>query len=426
MPPNRLGVGLLGCGFIARTHVRGLLEFADEVRIVALCDRSGSCGCDMQAYIREYAAGQAERLAEALTSEKRPAERERLAAEREGLLATVSAELRTYTSRHELAADPDVSLVVNSTPPFVHHPSTLELLESGKHVLLEKPFTGSLRDADELIAAAESRGLALSVVSQGRFADEQRRMRELVRQGKLGRTFLMKSDTHWWRRDDYYRLWWRGNWANECGGVLLNHAWHLLDQGLFIMGQPVVRVSAQMGAFVHTALREKMAGGVPLDDTILALLTFADGSLGEVTGSVGLHIQRGQIEVYGSRAAAQLNPWLLDAQDPAYAAEVRAWAAACIEPTPAAWLPPKSAAGGYMDPTWPHTPQIRDVLDAIRERRQPQISGREAWATLEVVLAAYKSAITGQPVELPMQADDPFYYGVLAALDPSAQPLPVE
>ncbi len=392
----------------------------------ALCDRSGNCARDLGEYIHTYATQEARRLGEALERSDDAAGRERLEARRASLLETASRELRVYSSRQELAADPDVALVVNSTPPYVHYRSTLDLLEAGKHVLLEKPMAGSLRQADTLIAAAESRKLCFSVVSQGRFADNQRRMRELVRKGKLGKVFLMKADTHWWRRDDYYRTGWRGNWANECGGVLLNHAWHLLDQGLFIMGQPLARVYAQMGAFVHGALWEKMAGGAPIDDTIVALLTFADGSLGELTGGVTLHAQRAQLEVYGSRAAALLNPWQVESQDAAYAADLREWARTCIDPMPPAWLPNQAGTQQYMDPSWPHTPQVRDVLDAIRDRRQPLISGREGRSTLEVVLAAYKSALTCQPVDLPLQDDDPFYDGVLAALDPTAQPLPID
>jgi predicted dehydrogenase len=260
LAPDRISVGLLGCGFIAHTHVRSFLEFPDEVRIAALCDRSGNCACDLREYIRTYAAQEAHRLSEALDRIDDAAERERLGARCAALRETASREMRVYSSRQELAGDPDVALVVNSTPPFVHYRSTLDLLEAGKHVLLEKPLAGSLRQTDRLIAAAESRGLCFSIVSQGRFADDQRRMRELVRQGKLGKVFLMKSDTHWWRRDDYYRVGWRGNWANECGGVLLNHAWHLLDQGLFIVGQPLARVYAQMGAFVHGVLRDKKVG----------------------------------------------------------------------------------------------------------------------------------------------------------------------
>jgi predicted dehydrogenase len=423
---NRIGVGILGCGFIARAHLRGYLQFPSEARIVALCSRSESSITSTLDFIRSHAVEQAAKLGDSIAQGQSPQRLAEMKEQQARLLETAQQEIRVFTSREELAADSEVALVSNTTPPFLHYPSTLDLLRAGKHVLLEKPFVGSLRHADALIAEAKARGLCLSVVSQGRFADEQRRMRELVRKGKLGDVFLLKADTHWYRNNDYYNVWWRGNWANEGGGVLLNHAWHLLDQGLFIFGKPVKRVMAQMGAFVHTPLREKMVGGVPTDDTLVALLTFADGSLGEVTGGVTLHIQRAQIEVFGSRGAVMMNPWGLDSQDTAYGAELRRWAETCIEPTPADWIPEAAARDSldgirqYRDPTWTHTTQVRDVLDAIAAGRQPASSGTDARATLEVVLAAYKSAITNHAVELPLPPNDPYYNGVLAALDPAA------
>jgi len=425
---KQIGVGILGCGFIARAHIRGYMQFPNEARIVALCDPSRDAVASTLDYIRHQALEQSTGVDKAIEHEESPERVTDMKRRRAALLDTVRQEIRVYPAWEEMAADSEVGIVSNSTPPFVHYPSTLGLLRAGKHVLLEKPFVGSLRHADDLIAQAKTRGLCLSVVSQGRFADEQRRMRELVRQRKLGDVFLLKVDTHWYRSNDYYELWWRGNWANECGGVLLNHGWHLLDQGLFIFGKPVVRVMAQMGAFVHTPLREKMVGGVPTDDTLVALLTFGDGSLGEVTGGVTLHIQRAQIEVYGSRGAMLLNPWQLDSQDVAYGVELRRWAGKCIQPTPSDWTPEAAERDSldgvrqYRDPTWTHTTQVRDVLDAIAAGRQPAASGIEARATLEVVLAAYKSAITHQAVELPLHSDDPYYGGVLVALNPNSKP----
>jgi UDP-N-acetyl-2-amino-2-deoxyglucuronate dehydrogenase len=425
MNTKQIGVGILGCGFIARAHIRGYMRFPNEARIVALCSRTMDACASTLDFIRNHAIEQSTKLEKAIEKGGPPEWLTDLKQRRAALLDTLKQQIHIYTAWEEMAGDSEVGLVSNNTPPFVHYPSTMGLMRAGKHVLLEKPFVGSLRHADGLIAEAKARGLCLSVVSQGRFADDQRRMRELVRQRKLGDVFLLKVDTHWYRSDDYYRLWWRGNWANECGGVLLNHAWHLLDQGLFIFGKPVVRVMAGMGAFVHTPLREKMVGGVPTDDTLVAILTFADGSLGEVTGGVTLHIQRAQIEVYGRRGAMLMNPWQLDSQDVEYGVELRRWAETCIEPTPPDWTPEAAERDSfdgvrqYRDPTWTHTTQVRDVLDAIAAGRPSASSGMEARATLEVVLAAYKSAITHQSVELPLSGDDPYYDGVLAALDPN-------
>jgi predicted dehydrogenase len=417
-----IGVGILGCGFIARAHIRGYLQFPTRARIVALSDRSEASVASTREFIRAEALARMAALDLVIARGGPPDRLAELERDRSALGEAARRDLRVSTSGAGLACDPEVALVSNTTPPFAHYPTTLDCLRAGKHVLLEKPLVGSLRHADLLIAEADARRLCLSGVSQGRFADDQRRMHALVRQGKLGRVFLLKADTHWYRQPDYYALWWRGNWANECGGVLLNHAWHLLDQGLFILGKPVVRVMAEMGTFLHAPLREKMVGGVPIEDTLVALLTFGDGSLGEVTGGVTLHAQRAQIEVYGERGAVLMQPWVLESQDAAYGAELRAWAATCITPVPAEWTPAAAARDSldgvpqYRDPTWTHTTQVRDVLDAIADGRPPAVAGADARATLEVILAAYKSAITHQAVELPLSPTDPYYDGVLAAL----------
>ena len=422
MTTNPIGVGILGCGFIARAHMRGYMTFPTEARIVALYNRTRTKAEAARAYIQSYAADQANKLSDRLLNPNLADDAAKLQARREALLELAKSDITIYDQWQDLAADDRVGLVTNTTPPYLHHASTRDMLEAGKHVLLEKPLSGSLAEADELISLAEANNLCFSVVSQGRYADDQRRMRALVANDKLGRVFLLKCDTHWYRDNSYYMLEWRGNWANECGGALLNHGWHLLDQSLFIVGKRVKRVSARMDAFSHPPLREKALHGVPTEDTIVALLEFNDGAIGEVTAAVTLHTQRAQIELYGERAATQLIPWAVESQDADYTAQLQAWAAKAIEPQPADWLPPQAerdtidGVRQYRDPTWTHTAQVRDLIDAIQAGRPSLSDGRAARATLEVVLAAYKSAITGQTVELPLSADDPYYQGVDAAL----------
>ena len=422
MTTNRIGVGILGCGFIARAHIRGYLAFPTETRIVALYNRTRANAEAARDYIQTYATDQVTKLAERIKNPNPTDDLAELRAQQEALLELANSDISIYDQWQALAADNRVGLVTNTTPPYLHHASTRDMLHAGKHVLLEKPLSGSLGEADDLISIAEANSLCFSVVSQGRYADDQRRMHELVTQDKLGRVFLVKCDTHWYRNNDYYTVEWRGNWANECGGVLLNHGWHLLDQSLFIAGKQVKSVSAHMDAFTHTPLRDKALHGVPTEDTIVAVLEFEDGALGEVTAAVTLHTQRAQIEVFGERAATQLIPWSIESQNADVTAELQAWAADCIEPQPADWLPPQAerdtidGVRQYRDPTWTHTAQVRDVLDAIQEGRPSLSDGRDARATLEVILAAYKSAITGQTVTLPLPADDDYYNGVDAAL----------
>ena len=122
-----------------------------------------------------------------------------------------------------------------------------------------------------------------------------------------------------------------------------------------------------------------------------------------------------------------MQPWQIESQDAAYGAELREWAATCVDPVPPEWTPGAAARDSldgvpqYRDPAWTHTTQVRDVLDAIAEGRPPAAAGADARSTLEVILAAYRSAITHQAVELPLSPTDPYYDAVLAALDGRAE-----
>src|SRR5512143_1243419 len=108
MRTKPIGVGVLGCGFIARAHLRGYLQFPTETRIVALCDQSGSCNSATLDFIRTHAAQQAERVGEALRLGGPPEHLCELHERREALLEASQRQVRIYTSWQDLAADPDV------------------------------------------------------------------------------------------------------------------------------------------------------------------------------------------------------------------------------------------------------------------------------------------------------------------------------
>jgi predicted dehydrogenase len=407
-----LGVGIVGCGVIARTHIRALLAFPDQARVTALASRSSESIGGAAAYLREQAADQA---ADADAAGDRP-----LAARYRELVAATPA---AYTDWRVLVADPAVDAVIVTTPPFLHHPVSLAALQAGKHVLCEKPLAVSLRQADELVAAARAAGRVLATVSQGRFAEEQRRMHALVRSGLLGRVFFGKADGQWYRPPSYYELWWRGTWDREGGGAATGQGIHILDQLLWILGRRPVQVFGKIGTFVHPVPRARAEGGLPIEDTALGIVAFDDGSVVEFCAAVSHQLERSQLELYGEHGSVQAFPWAVVSVDGATNERLARFVAEDVPPLPASWRPKKPEIDPYrrpgpstLPPVWSMIPQAGDFLDAIRTGRPALTGDAEGRRALEVLTALYRSAIRGGPTDLPLDSDDPFYEGVAAGL----------
>jgi len=411
-PERPIRVGIVGCGIIARTHIRALLAFPQDAQVTALASRSTESIDGAAAYLHQQASEQA--------AEADAAGDTALAAQyRDHAAATPTA----FTDWRDLVASPLVDAVIVTTPPFLHHPITVAALGAGKHVLCEKPLAVSLREADEMIAAAQAAGRVLSTVSQGRFAEAQQRMHALVHSGTLGRVFFAKADGQWYRPPSYYELWWRGTWDREGGGAGTGQGIHILDQVLWILGKQPAQVFGTMNTFVHPVPRAKAGGGVPIEDTALGIVTFEDGTLLEFCAAVSQQLERSQIEISGERGAAQAYPWAVYSADAATNEQLARFIDADVPALPPSWLPKKPEIDPYrnpgpnaLPPVWSMVPQVGDFLHAIQTGAPSLTGGTEGKRALEVLAALYRSAILGQPTTLPIQQDDPFYGGVAAGL----------
>jgi scyllo-inositol 2-dehydrogenase (NADP+) len=134
-----------------------------------------------------------------------------------------------------LIADPAVQLIVISTPNDQHFPLARAALEAGKHVVIDKPFTVSVAEADALIALAGERERVLSAFHNRRWDGDYLTVRKLVESGRLGE--LMLCELHWDRLRPAIRPGWRDNPAQ--GASLLNDLGpHLIDQALQLFGKP--------------------------------------------------------------------------------------------------------------------------------------------------------------------------------------------
>jgi scyllo-inositol 2-dehydrogenase (NADP+) len=134
-----------------------------------------------------------------------------------------------------LIADPGIDLIVISTPNHSHYPLAKAALAAGKHVVIDKPFTVTLAEADDLIALARARQRLLTVFHNRRWDGDFLTVRKVIASGRLGD--IMRCEAHW----DRFRPAIKPGWKEEAGpgtGVLGDLGPHLIDQALLLFGEP--------------------------------------------------------------------------------------------------------------------------------------------------------------------------------------------
>lgn len=283
-----------------------------------------------------------------------------------------------------LLARPDVDVVVVTTPSGRHAEIALAALAAGKHVLCEKPLEISTGKVDAILAAAEAAHRWVGVVLPARLGDGARVVEAAVRDGRLGRLTLGSAYVKWWRTDDYYRAnRWRGTWAVDGGGALMNQGIHAVDLLLWLAGMP-----AEVSAFFATLAHEQ----IEVEDTLTALLRFPHGALGviECATSCAPGSSR-RIELCGSRGSITLEDdaivrWEFDEARPGDEA-IRAGTQG------------SAIGGGSADPRAigieGHRRVIADMTLAVKEGRAPAVPGREGRRSVALIEAIYASARTG-------------------------------
>jgi UDP-N-acetyl-2-amino-2-deoxyglucuronate dehydrogenase len=281
----------------------------------------------------------------------------------------------------ELLQRPDVDVVAICTPHDLHAPMTIAAARAGKHVLCEKPMARTAAECAAMVDACDRAGVTLGVVFQSRFEALSLQLKRLIDEGLLGRILWSSANTIWYRSDDYYRSGsWRGTWAHEGGGVLINQAIHAIDLMLWLTGTPD-RVTARTRTLNHA---------IEVEDGAIATLEYADNRLGLIQATTAAYPGYAErLEVYGTRGSAiyhkgegRLEWHLIDPrEDHVLEANLSSGAANPMDIT---------AAG--------HAAVFQDFATAIREGRRPLIDGREGRRSVEVVEAIYRAARSGGTV----------------------------
>jgi predicted dehydrogenase len=278
-----------------------------------------------------------------------------------------------------------MDIVAIGSPSGLHAEQGIAAAKRGLHVLSEKPLDVTARRADELIAACDAAGVKLGVFFQDRLRPDVLEIKRMIEQGDLGTPVMIAGRVRWYRPPEYYTASkWRGTWALDGGGALMNQAIHTVDLVQWMFG-PVARVSAAVATRVHK---------IEVEDTAAAVIEFTNGALGTIEAATSLYPgYPRRLEVTGSNGTVILEDDRIVRVDlQSRAANVAATAAA-----PAAAAPENTSSPVVSDAS-AHQRVIEDFIRAIRANSVPSCDGREGRRSVALVEAIYAAARTGQPV----------------------------
>jgi predicted dehydrogenase len=349
-----IGFGIIGCGMISRFHAKAIGDIRGA-KVVACYSATGASA-------------------------------DKFAAE---------VGCRAHHDLHSMLADPAVDIVCVCTPSGAHMEPAVAAAKAGKHVIVEKPLEITLKRCDAIIQVCQKAGVVLATTFPSRFHDSAQLMKQAVDKGRFGRLTLGDAYVKWWRTQQYYDSGaWRGTWQLDGGGALMNQAIHSVDLLLWLMG-PAAEVSARTALLAHERIE--------VEDVAVANLCFANGALGVIEATTAAFpgdLKR--VELHGTQGSAVLREEDLIVWK--FAKETKA-----DESLRQRMASRTQTGGGAADPKaighHGHTRQFQDVLSAIKKGTMPLTGAAEGRRAVELILAIYKSAESGKPVQLPLAAD---------------------
>ena len=291
----------------------------------------------------------------------------------------------------EMVDKDKVEAVLIVTPHPAHKQLAIEAAQAGCHVLVEKPMAISVKECDEMIAAAQAARRLLGVVSQRRWYPSAQRIRQAIDAGALGQPSLAQVTMLGWRDEAYYKSDpWRGTWALEGGGVLVNQAPHQLDLLAWFMG-PVKEVKAVWDNINHPYIE--------VEDTAVAAIRFANGGMGSVLVSnsqkPGIYAK---VHVHGSSGAsagvqtdggAMFIAGMSGILEPPYN---DLWTIPGQESMLPVWKVEDEAFFAKIDPTWYFFAlQIAEFSESARIGRRPAVAGEDGRETVRIFEEIYRS-----------------------------------
>ena len=342
---------LIGCGRIATNHFKAALN--NNLEIVAVCDL--------------------------------------LPGAMESLLVKHDLEhdksILRYTDYKKMLGDhPEIELIAIATDSGAHAQISLYCIDHGFNLIIEKPMTMSMAEAEEIINLSEKKGVTVSVCHQNRFNIAIQEMRRALEAGRFGKLSHGSINVRWSRGKQYYdQATWRGKWASD-GGCLFNQCIHGIDLLRWMMGDEVDEV--------YGVTKQQFHDYLECEDIGMAVVKFKNGAVGTIEGTVNVFPKNLEETLYlfgktGTVKIGGTSTNNIDVWEFADEGDEDAKNKGLQEET-------SNVYGNG------HTSLYADVIDAIENNRKPYIDAVAGRNAVEMILAIYESAATGKPVKFPL------------------------
>jgi len=291
---------------------------------------------------------------------------------------------KAYSDMNAFLADENLDIVTVGTPSGAHLDPTLAALNAGKHAIVEKPLEVTTERIDQLMDAAQKSGKTLAAVLNRRFHPGMDAFKKASTEGRFGTLASASAYIKWYRDQAYYdSAGWRGTWALDGGGALMNQSIHTVDALLYLAG-PVKRVTANTALLAHERIE--------VEDHCVALLEFENGARGVIEASTCTWSKDGhpaRVQLSGTEGSVFLadeafESWDFQNEKPEDE-EIRS-----------SLMKGQEAGLGANDPsainTYQHQRNFEEVVTAIHEGREPTTSANESRKAVELIQAIYESA----------------------------------
>jgi UDP-N-acetylglucosamine 3-dehydrogenase len=296
---------------------------------------------------------------------------------------------RVYEDWHNLLEDKGVDAVCINTPNYLHAEMTIATADAKKHIMVEKPMASTIEEADTMVDAAKRNGVFLMVDQTQRFWPMHEVAVDIVRSGLIGRVISVRGKmahggpqfwspiSTWFRRKQ-----------EGIHGAMFDIGIHKLDLIRYILVSPITEVAA----FMHT-----FSEGIDVEDNAVAIFQTENGAMGVLEASWTCNPRENTTYVYGELGNLKLGH---SKEEPIYV-EI-----AVPDEAQSRDIPPGTVTAGKYVPVIPSRSKFggpwQHFVNSISSDTQPSPSGEEGRASLEVILAAFRSSEERRTVSLPL------------------------